>query len=138
MSSQQSYRTYHKSKCPHKHRYPLNRRYRAYHKGPFRRRYCTHHRSNFPLNKRYCIHRKQFITLLQAVQYTSQTIHTLAAGGAPEKDSFGSGMCAIRTLFLSTPSFLQLIYWLRYVCKKNTVLLHPVHHAETVSPCTVL
>jgi hypothetical protein len=42
------------------------------------------------------------------------------------KNSFGSGTCAIRTLFLLTPSFHQLVYWLRYVCEKNTVLSHPV------------
>jgi hypothetical protein len=32
-----------------------------------------------------------------------------------EKNLFGSGTCAIRTLFLPTPSFHQLIYWLRYL-----------------------
>jgi hypothetical protein len=86
-------RTHYNSKCP------LSRKYRVlytsqeqissqrevpygtYHKSPLSRRYRTHHRSNCPLNSRYYTHGKQFIPSLQAVQYTSQTIHTLAAGG---------------------------------------------------------
>ena len=65
---------------PHNNRYPLSGRYRAYHKSPLSTVRITEV-GNCPLNSRYRTHRKQFISSLQAVQYTSQTMHTLATGG---------------------------------------------------------